>query len=275
MFIAIVHLQREFINAAESVLEPLASGISSFENGKAWRIDAYLEKLPDRKILAADLKKAGCAYDSLQVERLPKINWVAENQKSFTPIRVGRYFIHDQNHRAIPPSAIPLEINAATAFGTGHHATTQGCLAALDHLAKYIRPTRVLDMGCGTAILAMAAAKTWGREVVASDIDLNSVEVSRTNVKANRVNVRLIHGDGYKNRDIAGQFDLIFANILAKPLTRMAKDLRRHLSPGGYAILSGLLIPQENEVLAAHRLQDLCLVRRYTREGWRTLVLRG
>ncbi|MGH6979877.1 MAG: 50S ribosomal protein L11 methyltransferase, partial [Stellaceae bacterium] len=163
----------------------------------------------------------------------------------------------------------------ATAFGTGEHATTRGCLLATDHVKR--PPRRILDMGCGTGILAIAAAKLWHRDVLATDIDPESVRVTRVNAKVNGVAnaVRAEISPGYRHREIARRapFNLVLANILARPLMDMAPDLARVLAPGGMAVLSGLLARQEAAVLAAHRAQGLYLVTRIALEGWHTLVV--
>ncbi|HVA13569.1 MAG TPA: 50S ribosomal protein L11 methyltransferase, partial [Stellaceae bacterium] len=193
------------------------------------------------------------------------------------PLAVGRFFIHGSHFRApIPPGRLALEIDAATAFGTGEHATTRGCLTALDAMAPR-SVARILDMGTGTGILAMAAAKRWRRRVVARDIDPESVRVAAHNARRNGVAglIAVNRSTGYRERGVAGRqpYDLVLANILAKPLERMARDLGRVLAPGGVAVLSGLLESQASAVLAAHRLLRLRLKQRVVIDGWATLVL--
>ena len=214
-----------------------------------------------------------------RVERLPPRDWVRENQESFPPRRVGRYFIYGSHHRGgIPTGSVGLLIDAATAFGTGEHATTAGCLRIMDALARRRRFRRILDMGTGTGILAIAAAKTWARPVLAVDIDHGSVRVARTNLRRNGIaeRVRAEWSRGYRSRRVkAGRpYDLVLANILARPLAAMARDLRAALPAGGVAVLSGLIEWQAPFVLAAHRMQGLSLVRRLVIEGWTTLELR-
>ena len=212
---------------------------------------------------------------ALAIERLPARDWLAENQASFPPLRAGRYFIHGSHYRAhAPAGAMALTINATTAFGTGEHATTRGCLLALDALARRGLRRPVLDMGTGTGILAIAAAKTWRRTVTARDIDAESVRVAARNAAVNGAAalVDLGRADGYRGLR-RRRYALIFANILARPLALMAPDLARHLAPGGVAVLSGLLSRQERAVLAAHRLQGLALRARFCIDGWHTLVL--
>lgn len=202
-------------------------------------------------------------------------DWVAEVQASFRPIRAGRYFVHGSHIDDTPQvGLIPILMDAGAAFGTGEHETTSGCLLALDALAKSHRFSRVLDMGCGSGILAIAAAKSWSCRADAVDIDEVSVRVARENMALNGVTVpvRCWRSDGF--RGVRGQYDLIIANILARPLMDMAGDLKRHLKPGGYVVLSGLLVRQEPMVLWAHRAHGLRLLRRYRRNGWSALVLR-
>ena len=275
-------------NAVTAALETVAGAVSAFEMapGGTWRVEAFADAAPDRVALAGAAALAALAHGldgesllaDLVIEKLTPRDWVAENQQSFPPLRAGRYFIHGSHHRGgVPGGAVGLLIDAATAFGTGEHATTRGCLLALDALAKRRRFRKPLDVGTGTGVLAMAAAKTWRRPVLASDIDAGSVAVARRNVRVNGVadRVRTLHGNGYRLRAIgAGRpFDLILANILARPLAAMAGDLVRHLAPGGVAVLSGLLSRQAPFVIAAHRVRRLRLVRRVAIAGWTTLVL--
>jgi ribosomal protein L11 methyltransferase len=228
-------------------------------------------------VLAAAL---GIEEPALECDPVPAVDWVTQTYLSFPPIRAGRFFVHGSHHKqAVPAGTIPLQIEAAMAFGSGEHATTQGCLLALSDLARRLPLTRALDMGCGSGILAFAIAKLWRRPVTAVDIDPLSVEIARENARLNRV-ARLVkchQGNGYDLPEVAahGPYQLIAANILARPLARMAPQLRRHLAPGGTAVLSGLLKRQEPLVMAAHRAQGLRLVRRYRIGEWSTLVLRG
>jgi ribosomal protein L11 methyltransferase len=213
------------------------------------------------------------------LERLPARDWVRENQESFPPRRIGRYFVYGSHHRGgVPPGAIGLLIDAATAFGTGEHASTAGCLRALDALACRRQFGRVLDLGTGTGILAIAAAKTFARDVLAVDIDGGSVRVARENARRNGVArcVATRWSRGYLGRDVrrGRPYDLVLANILARPLAKMARGLGRALAPGGVAILAGLIEWQSRYVLAAHRARRLSLVTRSVTDGWCTLVVR-
>jgi ribosomal protein L11 methyltransferase len=267
---------------ASAAFESLFTAVSAFEAapGDAWQVEGFAAAPPERGLVEANLALLWTgradAPPALTVERLPDRDWLAENQASFPPLRAGRYFIHPSHYRGrVPAGTIALIIDAATAFGSGEHATTQGCLLALDALARRGRRRAVLDMGTGTGILAMAAAKTWRRRVVARDIDAEAVRVAARNAAANGVAALIDVGRsaGYRGLRRGGGFDLVFANILARPLVLMAPDLARVLAPGGVAVLSGLLARQECAVLAAHRACGLRLVRRIRLQGWHTLVL--
>jgi ribosomal protein L11 methyltransferase len=274
------------VEAFAAALEPVAEALSAFEiaPGKNWRIEAYTAAEPDRVGLAVALAvaaaAAGVAEPSADIAALPVIDWLAENRTSFHPIRVGRYFVHPSHFASrVPAGTIGLRVDAATTFGTGEHATTQGCLLALDRLARRHRVRRALDMGCGTGILAIAAAKTWHVSVTAVDVDAAAVRMARRNVQRNGVAawVRVRHSDGYGVAEIArrGPYDLITANILARPLMAMAPRLAAHLAPGGMAVLSGLMRDQERPVVAAHRAQGLRLQGRFRQGDWTTLLMAG
>lgn len=267
-----------------------ADAVSTFEieEGGDWLIEATCQGEPDRARLTARVAVLAEALalpePALTIELLPALDWLTRSYQSFPPLRAGRFFIYGSHFEgSLPPGAIGLHIDAATAFGSGEHATTRGCLLALDRLARRCRladrrGARALDMGCGSGILALAIAKRWRVPVVAVDIDTESVRVARENARLNGV-APLVHadgGDGYRAAPVArfGPYRLIVSNILARPLARMAPALARHLVPGGTAVLSGLLVRQERHVLAAHRAQGLFLVARLRIGEWSTLVLR-
>jgi ribosomal protein L11 methyltransferase len=257
--------------------------VSAFEerDGGPWRVEGLARDKPDRgsllaRLALAWLDLAGPPPEPVW-EKLPRRDWVGINQASFEPLSVGRFFIHGSHFKGrVPAGRIALEIDAATAFGTGEHATTRGCLTMLDAMASH-GPRRILDMGTGTGILAMAAAKRWRHHIVARDIDPESVRVTAHNIRRNGVTGLIAVGrsTGYRERGVIQRrpYDLVLANILARPLERMAADLRRALKPGGIAVLSGLLSYQEPGVLAAHRLAGLRLQQRIVIDGWSTLVL--
>ena len=268
---------------AAAAFETVCGAVSAFETvpGGSWLIEGLALEPPLSATLDTLLALAWAgrgAPPAPSVERLQPRDWVAENQASFPPRRIGRYFVYGSHHgKGVPAGCVGLLIDAATAFGTGEHATTTGCLMALDGLAWRRRFRNVLDMGTGTGILAIAAAKTWRSAVLAADIDRGSVEVARINVARNGVadRVRLRWSDGYRDRVIrrGRPYGLVLANILARPLMAMSGDLARSLAPGGVVVLSGLLARQEPAVLAAHRRHGMVLLRRIAIDGWHTLVL--
>jgi ribosomal protein L11 methyltransferase len=282
------------VEGAEAALElaaafdELAGAVAAFETREAaannpalWRIEAY----PRQPVLNAEteirlaLTAAGAGGRLLNIveERLPERDWLAENRRDFPPQRIGRFFVHGSHWRgATPASSIPIEIDAATAFGTGEHPSTRGCLMALDGLARRRRFRRPLDIGTGSGILAIAAAKRLHRAVLASDIDCAAVRVAAHHVRRNGLagRVRVVCAPGYRSRAVGGSdYDLVFANILARPLALMARDLARAIRPGGIAVLAGLLKRQEAFVVAAHRAQGLALQRRLVIQGWSTLIM--
>ena len=273
-----------------AILDEVAGAVAAFETAEAkgetpplWRVEAY----PRAPILDAALEirlalaaaAAGGRLIGIAEERLPERDWLAENRRAFPPQRIGRFFVHGSHWRgAAPVSSIAIEIDAATAFGTGEHPSTQGCLLALEDLARRRRFRRPLDIGTGSGILAIAAAKRLLRRVTAGDIDPEAVRVARHHSRRNGLagRIRTVRAAGYRSRVLRrSDYDLILGNILARPLALMARDLKRAVAPGGVAVLAGLLRRQEALVLAAHRAQGLMLERRLIIEGWSTLVLRS
>jgi ribosomal protein L11 methyltransferase len=209
---------------------------------------------------------------------LPEIDWVAHVRRELSPVEAGRFFVyggHDADK--LPKDRIGLLIEASMAFGTGHHGTTQGCLRALDRLYEQgFRGQAVADIGCGTAVLAMAAAHLWPGTVLASDIDQVAVDVAQANVTANGLEGRVIclEAAGFDHPDLsAARFDLVFANILMGPLIALAPDMGQRVQPGGHVILSGLLVEQADSVLAAYVAQGFTLERREDLGEWTTLTL--
>lgn len=284
LFLITVHAEKAQVAAVEEMLEDMSLAILSFEVDEAaalWKVDIITGWANPLEAARERLAVLGEEAFAPQCQPIEAKDWVSEVQKSFAPIHAGRFYVHGSHVSTVPHGAWPIQLDAGAAFGSGEHATTKGCLLVLNMLAKIRhRPVRrVLDMGCGSGILAIAMARAWGAELsaLAVDIDPVSVRVAAENVTRNRVRrqVRTLAGNGYYTREVQGLplCDVIVANILARPLTRMARQLKRRLKPGGVVVLSGLLARQERDVLHAHRLQGLYLKSRIQLEGWNTLVL--
>jgi ribosomal protein L11 methyltransferase len=207
-------------------------------------------------------------------------DWVKASLEDLVPVPAGRFIVHGQHDRErVPSNKLGIEIEAALAFGTGHHGTTRGCLLLLDHVLKAWYPRRVLDLGTGTGVLAIAAAKALHGQVLASDIDPASVRVARENVRLNQTGdlVQIITATGFSAPQFArgGPFDLVLANILANPLRQLATPMARHLAPSALVILSGLLNRQAASVIAAYRTRGLVPLRHVRIDGWSSLLLRN
>ena len=258
--------------------EPVGSGVFEIEDGSdRWEVGVYFTEAPDEIGLA--LMAAAEGANPFIISELPEVDWVAHVRRELTPVEAGRFFVYG-SHDAdkLPADAEPLLIEAAMAFGTGHHGTTKGCLEALDRVVNDgWQAHRVADIGCGTAVLAMAAARVWPGTVLASDIDPVAVDVAAANVIANGLDGRVVCieavGFDHPMLDDSAPFDLVFANILKQPLIDLAPDMARHVSHGGRAILSGLLGTQAEEVLAAYDAAGFDLERRDDIGDWSTLVV--
>jgi ribosomal protein L11 methyltransferase len=216
---------------------------------------------------------------SLTFEDVVAKDWVTESLSGLVPVRAGRFIVHGAHDRSsVRPNDLDIEIEAALAFGTGHHGTTRGCLLALAMLAKQRRFRHVLDLGTGSGVLAIAAARIFHTRILATDIDRIAVAAARGNARLNRAGpgITLAHATGTKAPLIASRapYDLIFANILMAPLMRLAVALSRLAAPNGRVVLSGLLPSHANAILAIYRAQGLVLVRRIPLEGWVSLVLK-
>ena len=246
------------------------------EDAGLWRIDAFPTTAEEADGLRARLS----AFPGLTVatQVLADADWLAMALSGLPPVRAGRFFVYGVHDRGrTPANTVNLRIEAGAAFGTGHHGTTVGCLLAYDALLKRRRFDRVLDVGAGTGVLGIAAAATGSRSVTGTDIDPVSVRIARENAAVNHVRARFVHASGLGARPVreAGPYDLVFANILARPLVVLAQDIRGALRPGGRAVLSGLLRTQERHVRAAYLNRGFTLERRIRRDAWCTLVLRS
>jgi ribosomal protein L11 methyltransferase len=262
----------------DMIPEPTGIGVFEMEDGSGlWEVGGYFTEEPDAAGLAL-LASMNDAQDFV-VSELPETDWVAKVRRDLAPVVAGRFFVYG-SHDAdkVPADSEPLLIEAAMAFGTGHHGTTLGCLRALDRLdTGGFKGKNVVDIGCGTAVLGMAAARIWPNPVLASDIDIVAVEVAEANVKANGLEGRVncLEATGFKHETLhaAAPFDLVFANILKAPLIDLAPDVASHLGEGGYAILSGLLVDQADEVTEAYVAQGMTLAHREDIGDWSTLTL--
>ena len=254
--------------------EALAVSINETDEAASrWEVVAYFASQAE----ALDAKGILAAADG-SVNALAERDWVRQSLEGLPPVIAGRFFLHGSHDRQRRRAGgISLEIDAGTAFGTGHHGTTEGCLVALDNILKRHRPRRILDVGCGTGVLAIAAAKAAGTHALASDIDPEAVRVTRLNARRNGESpaIAAITAAGIKNPRIAkaAPYDLIFANILARPLIALASGLSRILRPGGDLVLSGLTLDQCRWILATYRRHGLVPIARIVRGNWAALVL--
>ena len=266
---------------ALEALDPAPTGVGVFEledGSGLWEVGGYFTEPPDA--IALDLLAAAHGAHPFAVSEVPDTDWVAHVRRELSPVRAGRFFVYG-SHDAdkVPDGVLPLLIEASMAFGTGHHGTTLGCLRALDRrIDAGLRARNVADIGCGTAVLAMAAARVWPETMLASDIDAVAVEVAEANLRANGLEgrVRCLEAAGFDHPEIvaAAPFDLIFANILKGPLMALAPDMAAACAPGGDVILSGLLNEQADAVTAHYVENGFSLLHREAIGDWTTLNLR-
>lgn len=274
-------LPQKAVPVFEAAFEEVAGAVLTvmIEHGPQkglWEMQVIFEGKPCAKtvegLLQSAAGEANINAPECKITAMPEKNWLLECYQSFQPLAIGKYYIYGSHITDAPPAdKIALKIDAATAFGTGEHQTTHGCLLALNDL-DFV-PKKVIDVGCGSGILAMAYAKTFGKNVDAVDIDPESVRIASLNAKVNHLEglVSVWESCGYQQ--VNQKYDLILCNILARPLIEMAPDLKSHLNKGGQAILSGFLTRQERWVLKAHTDIGLHFVRRYRIKGWSTLVV--
>ncbi len=273
---------RALLSVFEIAFEDEGFPVSAFEdidNPEHWTVAVYCETELAADVTDRMLALAKAADNPIEIQRedLPEIDWVAATLRELSSVHAGRYIIHGSHERHIPKShEIPVLVDAGLAFGTGHHGTTAGCLDMLSKICKRRRFTNVLDLGTGSGVLAIAAAKTMPVAVLATDIDPIATETAAYNARRNGVHqsIECLTATGFNHRRFGelGPFDLVIANILAKPLQAMARDLVYATSPGGNVILSGLLPHQRAPLVAAFRLQGLHLEHYYIRDNWLTLV---
>lgn len=280
-----VTVPADAVDHMTEALQRFSLSVASFgasPNGE-WTVEAYLSAPPDpdrvAQALAAAAAAAGVDDPAVRVEPGANIDWLRANRDSFEPIHAGRFFIYPSHYDGpFPAGMVSVRVDAATAFGSGSHESTFGCLLAIDRLLPRLGAGPILDVGCGSGILSLAIARDGRRRVLAADIDPEAVRVTRANARANGVagRVRSVRARGLAHRSIAtgAPYPLIVANILARPLMGLARPIASSLRPGGYAVLSGLLAEQEAQVFGAYRRCGLALDRRITLNGWRTLVLR-
>ena len=259
--------------------EPIGVGVFELEDGSGlWEVGAYFSEKPDDISLA--LLAAVFQAEEFKISELPQIDWVSKVQRSLKPVVAGRFFVygsHDSDK--VPPDCEPLLIEASMAFGTGHHGTTKGCLLALEQLIKDgFKAKNVIDVGCGTAVLAMAAARIFSANVIASDIDSVAYSVAKMNILANGLdrNIQCFEASGFAHEQIKTKnpFDLIFANILLAPLLGLATDISKYSLSGGYVVLSGILSEQAELVVNKYTGVGFSLSNQIEIGEWVTIIFR-
>lgn len=268
-------------NALQDLLEPPPEALTVFEDGPGrWRIEAYFDESDADRNPAAELESLGLGpLPPFTIEIVPDRNWVALSQAALPPVHAGRFIVHgshDLTRIARGPNRILID--AGEAFGTAHHATTLGCLLAIDRIARAKSPGSMLDLGCGSGVLAIASAKAIPKtRIIASDMDPQSIRVAAFNVRRNGLTgrIRLVVATGLEHPEIRRRapFDLLIANILAGPLVRLAPALARATRPGAALVLSGILVPQAAEVIASYCALGFALERHDRMVGWSTLTM--
>ena len=273
---------RRVVDLLNESLDEGHAAIAAFERSDGrWDISAHFAEPPDEAsirelvaLAAGDEVARHITFDTVEAR-----DWVAASLEDLVPVAAGRFIVHGRHDRArVAPNKLGIEIEAALAFGTGHHGTTRGCLLLLGEVLRSRQPERVLDLGTGTGVLAIAAAKALRRRVLASDIDPVSVRVARDNAKLNGVGnlVEAICATGFSapHFETRGPFDLVLANILANPLRQMATPMAARLAPSAFVIFSGLLPHQARSVIASYRTRGLILRRQLNIDGWSSLLMK-
>jgi ribosomal protein L11 methyltransferase len=272
---------RRVVDLLSESLDQDQTAAAAFERSDGrWDVVMHFSEAPDEaairelvRLVAGNEIAQHITFDTVEAK-----DWVKASLEDLVPVQAGRFIVHGRHDRArIRPNRLGIEIEAALAFGTGHHGTTRGCLLLLGEVLRSRQPERVLDLGTGTGVLAIAAAKALRRRVLASDIDPVSVHVARDNARLNGVGnwVEAICATGFSAPQFAvrGPFDLVLANILANPLRQMATPMAAHLAPSAFVILSGLLPHQARGVIASYRGRGLLLRRHLAIDGWSSLLM--
>ena len=270
----------------EQIWHELAQVISCYEildtacletsNESLWMLQFYCDYQPNLKQWVDLCKVSSFSINQLQLTKIPATDWVKQVQLDFPPVKIANFFIYGSHFKQrISSNLIAIEIDASRAFGTGEHATTSLCLSLIAFVAKQQNCYNILDMGCGSGILAIACAKVWPANIAAADIDADSVEITKRNLKLNRVKANIFLSNGCSSKRIKqyGSYDLIVANILAKPLLKLAKYLKSNLKVGGKIILSGILNSQEQMIIKSYRSQHLIVNKISRRNGWSAILL--
>jgi ribosomal protein L11 methyltransferase len=268
---------------SDGLMEAFDTGetaVATFEEAGFWAVEIYFERPPDHDAVRALLRglAGDAASERVAFATVAARDWVAQSLAGLAPVPAGRFVIHGAHDRhRIPPNRTSIEIEAALAFGTGHHGTTRGCLLALDRILQRCSPRRILDIGCGTGVLSIAAGLATRRRVQAGDIDPVSVRVARSNIRLNRAGafVRVIRANGIADSRMRANapYDLVFANILLGPVRQLATPIHEVTAPGARVVISGLLSSQGTAALAAYRARGFVLEWRIVLDGWVTLVL--
>ncbi|MFN7038056.1 MAG: 50S ribosomal protein L11 methyltransferase [Alphaproteobacteria bacterium] len=285
-------VEYQYLEVFTDRFEHMSETISSFEYDASpnyesapqdkWMLEIYFDHEPERLVIKLILQEIAASLNTLSpefsIEKLEDQDWVSKVQEAFKAFAVGKFFIYSSFYKnSLPTNKHLLLIDPGRAFGTGEHETTTGCLMALSELSKKYKFYNMLDMGCGTGVLAIAMAKLWKNRILALDIDSEAVKITNENIKRNMSSEYIYASvsNGYSSKKIKqyGKFDLITANILAKPLIKFAPDLKNSLAEGGIAVLSGLLSYQEKSVIKAHIAQKLTVVKIIRRNNWSTIIL--